>query len=329
MAHDPLLRHRVCLLLAAPTAVFATACCWAAEPPTPRPRAEVEAVLAQAPGPPPDAQLRPLKIVLLADVKDHGPGEHDYPLWQKRWKVLLSGKPEAGERLQANLHGPVSRVEQNKLAAGAPNVEVSTAWQWPSAEQLVSADLLVMFCYRSGGASRVWSEERMDQLDQFLGRGGGFVVIHSATYTALKLPPDGENRRTDLTGLVFDGTIQVRHGGMAVRITAPKHPICAGLPATIQLIDEPYWPPRGDLDKVTVLATSDERLGDSGPVKPQPMFWTYQRGKGRVFGCTLGHYNWTFDDPYLRILLLRGMAWAAGESPYRFDPLVLRGAAVE
>src|SRR5690606_6796201 len=33
-------------------------------------------------------------------------------------------------------------------------------------------------------------------------------------------------------------------------------------------------------------------------------------------------------DPYFRIMLLRGMAWAAGESPYRFDPLVLCGARV-
>jgi len=55
------------------------------------------------------------------------------------------------------------------------------------------------------------------------------------------------------------------------------------------------------------------------------MFYCYQYGKGRVFSCIPGHYNWTFDDPYFRILMLRGMAWAAGESPYRFDRLVLRG----
>jgi type 1 glutamine amidotransferase len=58
------------------------------------------------------------------------------------------------------------------------------------------------------------------------------------------------------------------------------------------------------------------------------MFWTHQPGPGRVFGCVLGHYTWTFDDPYFRVLVLRGIAWAAGESPYRFDPLVLRGARV-
>ena len=299
----------------------------AAEAPAPRPRAEVEAILAKSPAPPPADRLRPLRIVLLADVKDHGPGEHDYPLWQKRWKVLLGGQAE-GEPLQANLHALLSPVEQDKLAAGAAKVEVTTAWQWPTPQQFQSADLLVMFCYPSGDQRRVWSDERMAQLDQFLGRGGGFVVIHSATYTALKLPPAGDHPRVDLTGLVFDGTIQVRHGDMDVKITAPDHAICAGLPGTMRFIDEPYWPPRGDLSKVTVLASSDERVGESGEPSPQPMFWTYQRGKGRVYGCVLGHYNWTFDDPLFRMLLLRGMAWAAGESPYRFDPLVLRGAAV-
>jgi len=59
------------------------------------------------------------------------------------------------------------------------------------------------------------------------------------------------------------------------------------------------------------------------------MFYTYEYGKGRVFSCILGHYTWTFDDPYSRILLLRGMAWAAGESPYRFDRLVLRGIQLD
>ena len=44
------------------------------------------------------------------------------------------------------------------------------------------------------------------------------------------------------------------------------------------------------------------------------------------FGVT--NYTWTFDDPYCRIMLLRAAAWAAGESPYRFDALVLRDARV-
>ena len=44
-----------------------------------------------------------------------------------------------------------------------------------------------------------------------------------------------------------------------------------------------------------------------------------------LWRTTLGHFDWTFDDPFFRTILLRGIAWAAGESPYRFDPLILRG----
>jgi hypothetical protein len=57
------------------------------------------------------------------------------------------------------------------------------------------------------------------------------------------------------------------------------------------------------------------------------MVWAVERGKGRVFSTILGHYTWTFDDPLARALILRGMAWAAGEDDAvrRFDRLVLDG----
>jgi type 1 glutamine amidotransferase len=299
----------------------------AAEAPPLRSRAEIEAVLAKAPAVAMPGKLRPLHVVLVADKKDHGPGEHDYPLWQKRWTTLLGGQagcdavPEPVTLFRATPAG-----EAKCAAAGAPQVKVSTAWQWPNAEQLRTADLVVFFCYRSGGAPRRWSPERVQELDAFLARGGGLVLIHSATYTLGDLKqPDGQ-RVVALSGLVFDQSIQVRHGAMSLRIAAPGHPICRGLPPVIQLVDEPYWPPTGDAKKVDVLATSEETVAKgSTKLKPQPMFWAYSRGKGRVFGCTPGHFNWTFDDPYFRLILLRGMAWASGESPYRFDSLTLRG----
>ena len=54
----------------------------------------------------------PLHIVLLADEKDHGPagnGLHDYPLWQKRWALLLGGE-EASDEKQVNLAGPPDEI---------------------------------------------------------------------------------------------------------------------------------------------------------------------------------------------------------------------------
>ncbi len=57
--------------------------------------------------------LRPLKIVLVDGIKDHSPGEHDYPAWQRVWASLLQS---------------------------AEQVQVSTARDFPSDEQLAVAD---------------------------------------------------------------------------------------------------------------------------------------------------------------------------------------------
>ena len=91
----------------------------------------------------------------------------------------------------------------------------------------------------------------------------------------------------------------------------------------LTIADECFWNLQGDRSKITALATSDETVGDK--VSAEPIIWTHEHGKGRVVASTLGHFDWTFDDPFFRTILLRGIAWAAGESPYRFDPLILRG----
>lgn len=289
------------------------------EAPKPRSRTEVQAILGKAPKPTRRGQLRELNIVLVAFKKDHGANEHDYPLWQKRWAVLLGGK-EAGEQRQVNLYGPAPEKQRRRVLAGAPNVQVSTADGWPSKEQFKTADLIAAFCYVQ------WDEQKMQELKEFLSRGGGFVLIHPAVIVPQGV--DITEQMTELIGLAWEyGYTRWRHGPMALKIAAPDHPICLGLPETIHLLDEAYWPLKGDRSKVTVLATSDETVSkESDRTKPEPMFYAYQCGKGRVFSCILGHYTWTFDDPYFRILLLRGMAWAAHESPYRFDRLVVRGA---
>ncbi|MGB2865679.1 MAG: ThuA domain-containing protein [Sedimentisphaerales bacterium] len=290
----------------------------AAEAPKPRSRSEVEAVLAKAPKPPAARKLRELNIVLVAFKKDHGDNEHDYPLWQKRWAVLLGGK-DAGRENQVNLYGPAPKGKQKRGLAGAPKVNVATAYGWPSKEQFKKADLVAAFCYVQ------YDKEKLKDLEKFLSRGGGFVILHPAV-----IIPKGVNivdEAANLMGLAWEyDYTRWRHGQMALKIAAQDHPICLGLPRTIDLLDEAYWPLKGDRSKITILATSDETISeDSDEIKPEPMFYTYEYGKGRVFSCILGHYTWTFDDPYFRILMLRGMAWAANESPYRFDRLVMRG----
>ena len=245
-----------------------------------------------------------LHIVLLADEKDHGPagnGLHDYPLWQKRWALLLGGK-EASEERQVNLVGPPDK--DTDYRKGMPNVQVATAWHWPSEEHFQTADVIMAYCYLE------WTDERLAQVRRYLEGGGGLVLIHSATWTKPK--PSREVAEVGGVG----GFKLFRHGAVRLDMVAPEHPICAGLPETIILKDdETYWPPTPIMEGVTVLATSveDKAKRGSTPKAAQPMFWTYELGEGRVFGCVPGHRTQTFDHPMFRKLLLRGMIWVAGE----------------
>ena len=290
--------------------------CWAASaPPEPPARSDVQTALAQTAAAKEPA--RKLRIVLLADKKDHGVNEHDYPLWQERWALLLGGRA-ASAATQVNLFGPAGA--DPKAGSGAENVEVVCARGWPTDEQFASAHVIVAFCYLP------WTDDHKRQLQQYLDRGGGLALIHSATWTK----PRADAGVAALAGV--GGFTRYRHGPVQLEITAGGHPICCGLPPKLSFLDETYWPPTPPVSvfsRVTTLAVSREKTDAADEsTSPQPMFWACSSGRGRVFGCVLGHYTWTFDDPWFRLLVLRGVAWAAGEPATRFDSLALRGARV-
>jgi putative heme-binding domain-containing protein len=240
--------------------------------------AEVTAALA---GSEEVAAVRPLSIVLVDGEKDHGPGEHDYPAWRNRWVQLL---------------------------AAAEQVTVTPAREFPSQEQLATADVLVFFQRGS------FADRRPQAMDAFLARGGGAVYIHWAV--------DGRDRAAEFSrriGLASDSAISFRHGPLELAFRDREHPIIRNF-TQLSLHDESYWKLIGTPAGFDVLATSQE------DGQPTPQMWTKEVGEGRVFVSIPGHYSWTFDDPLFRILLLRGIAWAAHEPVDRFNDLVIPGA---
>ncbi len=250
--------------------------------PPPRRRSEVDAVLK---GVVPVEHPRTLRIVLADGPKDHGPGEHDYPLWKKRWSALL---------------------------AMAETVVVETADGWPTAEQLDRADVVVLY-----SNNPAWSAERAKELDRYLARGGGLVLIHYAV--------DGHEAAealADRIGLAWKGgASRFRHGPLDLDLSGSSHPIARGF-GRLHLEDESYWNLVGNPASVDLIASGVEEG------RQQPLLWTRRQGKGRVFVSIPGHYTWTFDDPLFRLLLLRGMAWAAGEPVDRFNELATIGANI-
>jgi len=198
----------------------------AGPPPAPRPRAELKAVLEGAPTPP--EATRPIKVVLVAGNKDHGPGEHDYPAWQKAWAELL--------------------------AAGS-QVEVGTAWDWPAREDLDTADVLVF--YQQGK----WTPERAKDIDAYLKRGGGLVYIHYAVDGGADAPGFAQR-----IGLAWGGPgMRFRHGPLDLGFeTGSKHPIGRNFDK-LGLVDESYWNLVGDPSKIDLLASGVED-GEARPL---------------------------------------------------------------
>lgn len=253
-------------------------------PPPPRTHDQLSVLLAGAPEPP--LETRPIRVVLVAGPKDHGPGEHDYPAWQKSWLELFGA---------------------------AEGVDLSGAWEWPSEDQLKRADVLVF--YQKGD----WNDKRAADIDRFLNRGGGLVYLHYAV--------DGGARPAEFAeriGLAWQGGRSLfRHGPLQVEFEAPlDHPIARNF-AKLELVDESYWNLVGDPARIDPLASGIEQG------QPQPLFWTLEPLGGRVFVSIPGHYSWTFDDPLFRVLILRGIAWAAGEPVDRFNELAEPWARLE
>lgn len=298
------------LRMAGAMLLLAVICRAEPQPPPAPARAQLEAALVK-----PQAVTNKLCLILLADKKDHKVNEHDYPLWQDRWALLLGGKA-ASEAKQVNLFGDA--IAGANVADGAEQVEVLRATSWPTAEQFAKANVIVAFCYLP------WTAERKQELQRYRERGGGLVLIHSATWTK----PKADLEVAALVGV--GGFTRWRHGELKINLTAAEHPICRGLPKQMTFFDEPYWPPTPPpaAGRVTALAVSQEEDTATKQATAQPIFWTTETGRGRVFGCVPGHYVWTFDDPWFRLLLLRGIAWAAGGDVHRLDPLALRGARV-
>ena len=187
--------------------------------PPPRKRGEVEALLKDIK---PTASTKPLNILLVAGAKDHGPSEHDYPAWQKRWTTLLGL---------------------------AENVKVAQATDWPTPQQWNDANVVAFYC-----ANSAWKNAKGPDLDAFLARGGGLVFIHMAVSGGAD-----SDALANRIGLAWRGGASLfRHGALDLNIDA-SHPITRGFATSVHFTDESYWNLLGDDKSIKVLATGVEQ----------------------------------------------------------------------
>ena len=226
-----------------------------------------------------------LRVFMLGGLKSHGPGAHDYPYWMDSWSKLLTQ------------HGAV----------------VDGAFSFPSAEQLANTDVMVIF---RGDAGYMTPEQRA-LLQAYVKRGGGLVTFHDSL-----CGPDP----ADMATLVGAGK---KHGEVNYTWTATLeynvvdkgNPIIAGMPA--QIYDEAFYklnfaPEVKPILTVTMPDTPAARRG-GGVGQTIPQMWTYEHTlpggvPARAFVWMQGHMVDNLNDPRLRTVMLRGIAWA-GKKP--------------
>jgi len=244
----------------------------------------------------------PLRVFLRSGPKSHGPGAHDHPSFLRDWVPLLN--------------------ERGAKCTGGDD--------FPTKEQLANTDVLII--HRDGGGDL--KPEEKAELDDYVKRGGGIVVIHAGSVANT---PEGTDYYKQLIGGSWRRpTTKWLEAPMSLYFTDHHNPITQGI-SNFDLEDEIYY----DMDilpevKVLAAAYTPKTIDTGGKGNKeaqqraaeavakgkavniydiQPQIWTYERTvEGgtpyRAFVCIPGHYYANFSHNGLRTAILRGIAWA-------------------
>lgn len=178
-----------------------------------------------------------------------------------------------------------------------------------------------------------WPKETQKALVSYVKNGGGLVIYHFALASFPKwkeynemIGLGGWGGRTEADGPYVrwkDGKIVRQqipgktgsHGPMQpfqLVVRQPDHPIMKGLPPVFaQVPDELYGWLRGPAKNLTVLATAFAPKEKGGADENEPILFTIQYGKGRVFQNALGHTPNELKSVAFIATFQRGAEWAA------------------
>jgi type 1 glutamine amidotransferase len=201
---------------------------------------------------------------------------------------------------------------------GRFEVRVMEEFRGAGPETLAPYDLVVLN-YSDWRKPGLRFGERADNaLLDFVKSGKGLVLYHFSASAF-----DGWAEFEKLSGANWRpgaGQHSAAHD-FTVQIVDPNHPITAGLPGKlVQTHDELYanlkWQPEGCCH---ILATAwddyslykNPQQPITGAGKAEPVLWTVDYGKGRVFADALGHDGPAVQTPAFLATFARGAEWAA------------------
>jgi type 1 glutamine amidotransferase len=179
-----------------------------------------------------------------------------------------------------------------------------------------------------------WPKETQDGFINYVHGGGGFVVVHAANNSFGDWPEyndiiglggwGGRNEKSGPYVYLDDSGKLVRdeaqgNGGhhgpqhpFQLIVRDADHPVTKGMPrAWMHVNDELYDMLRGPGESIHILATAHADKAKGGSGRHEPMIFTIEYGKGRVFHTPMGHGNDSQECVGFITSLQRGAEWAA------------------
>jgi type 1 glutamine amidotransferase len=144
------------------------------------------------------------------------------------------------------------------------------------------------------------SDDRIKQALERLGEGEqGIALLHHA----LVAFPRWE-KWSEICGIRDRAFTTHRDQDFRVEIADPEHPITRGLSGW-EMVDETYRMTGAGHDSRILLKTSH-------PESMATLAWTRTYRRAQVFCYQSGHDRRAYDDPNVRTVLARGIAWVSG-----------------
>ena len=207
---------------------------------------------------------------------------------------------------------------------GRFEVRVTEEFRGAGPETLASYDVAIINYFERGQPQLRWGERADNALLEFVRSGKGLVLYH---FSLAAFNGWSEYEKMSAGNWRPGNGHHSARRDFTVDIKDANHPVTKGLKTPLRVQnDELYanlkWQPEGSYH---ILATAyddhslyDERASDarnkqpmSGPGINEPMLWTTEYGKGRVFITALGHDGETSAEPTFEVTFTRGAEWAA------------------
>ena len=280
--------------------------------------------------PPKNAKAKIIKTLIVD-------GQNNHDQWAKVTYMMKRYLEETGkfsvdvQRTKYTWNGK-GFVDQYKIPGLASTVDLPKS-KIDSSFHPNFAAYDVVIC-NFGWNAAPWPKETQEDLDKFIKKGGGLVIIHAADNSFPEWPAynqmigiGGWGNRTEKDGpyVYYDLNNQLvrdmapgragSHGPQKdyqITIRNANHPITKGMPLTwMHAQDEMYDRLRGPAENMEVLGTSFSSIENKGSGRHEPMLLTINYGKGRIFHTPMGHADYSVSCVGFITSILRGTQWAA------------------